>query len=301
MIDKLEYLLALAREKHFGRAALACGVTQPTLSSGIRQLEETLDVLLVVRGSRYHGLTTEGDRVLGWARRIVADARAMRAELGGAPAGLDGRLRLAVIPSALPDVARLTTPYRALHPAVTFSVLSRTSEEILELLDNLEIDAGLTYLDGHPLGRSRALPLYHERYCLAIAETEAAGLGATIGWVEVGQVPLCLLTPDMQNRRIIDARLQNAGGNARTTLESNSVIVLLTHVRTGLWASVLSEGMAASFGLPPGIRVIPIADRESGPSIGLVYGRRDPVTPLTAALLEVARSIVEVSPDMPGS
>jgi DNA-binding transcriptional LysR family regulator len=294
MIDKLEYLLALAREKHFGRAALACGVTQPTLSSGIRQLEETLGVLLVVRGSRYHGLTPEGDRTLGWARRIVADARAMRAELGGALSGLEGRLRLAVIPSALPDAALLTSPFRKLHPAVTFSVLSRTSGEILAMLDNLEIDAGLTYLDGEPLGRARALPLHRERYCLAIAESEAAGLGATIGWAEVGQVPLCLLTPDMQNRRIIEARLAAAGGGARTMLESNSMIVLLTHVRTGLWASVLSAAMATTCGLPPNIRVIPIIESEPGPIIGLVYGRRDPVTPLTTALLEVARSIAEV-------
>ncbi len=148
MIDKLEYLLALARERHFGRAAAACGVTQPTLSSGIKQLEETLGVLLVSRGSRFHGLTAEGYRTLEWARRIVADARAMRADLRGTPARLQGRLRLGVVPSALPAVAELTTPYRTLHPEVTFGVLSRTSDEILGLLDDLQIEAGLTYLDG---------------------------------------------------------------------------------------------------------------------------------------------------------
>lgn len=294
MIDKLEYLLALAREKHFGRAAAACGVTQPTLSSGIRQLEATLGVLLVVRGSRYHGLTSDGDRTLVWARRIVADTRAMRAECVGIRSGLAGRLRLAAIPSAVPDAALLTSPFRTLYPEVTFSVLTHTSEEILDLLDNLEIDAGLTYLNDEPLGRARAIPLHRERYCLAISESESASLGPTIGWSEVGKVPLCLLTPDMQNRRIIDARLQEAGGRARTTLESNSMSVLLTHVCTGLWSSVLSVGMADSCGLPSTIRVIPITEDEPGPTIGLVYGRRDPVAPLTAALLAVARSISEV-------
>src|SRR5215212_4544363 len=81
MLDKLEYLMALARERHFGRAAETCGVTQPTLSAGIKQLEETLGVLLVQRGSRFIGFTPEGQRTLDWARRIVGDARAMRQEI----------------------------------------------------------------------------------------------------------------------------------------------------------------------------------------------------------------------------
>ena len=80
LLEKLEFLLALAREKHFGRAGETCGVTQPTLSAGIKQLEETFGVLLVNRGSRFQGFTAEGERVLDWARRIVGDTRAMRQE-----------------------------------------------------------------------------------------------------------------------------------------------------------------------------------------------------------------------------
>ena len=93
MIDKLEFLLALARERHFGRAAEACGVTQPTLSAGVKQLEESLGVLLVNRGSRFQGFTPEGERVLEWARRIVGDTRAMREEMHALQHGLAGRLR----------------------------------------------------------------------------------------------------------------------------------------------------------------------------------------------------------------
>ena len=61
-------------------------------------------------------------------------------------------------------VAALTTPYRERHPNVRFTIYSRTSIEILDLLDNLEIDAGITYLGNEPLGRVTAIPLYHERY-----------------------------------------------------------------------------------------------------------------------------------------
>ena len=81
MLDKLNFLIALAQEQHFGRAAEACGVTQPTLSAGIKQLEGMLGVLLVQRGSRFIAFTPEGQRTLEWARRIVGDARALRRPL----------------------------------------------------------------------------------------------------------------------------------------------------------------------------------------------------------------------------
>jgi len=69
VIDKLEFLLALARERHFARAAEACGVTQPTLSAGVKQLEQTFGVLLVHRGSRFRDFTPEGERKRGALRR----------------------------------------------------------------------------------------------------------------------------------------------------------------------------------------------------------------------------------------
>lgn len=122
MIDKLEFLIALARERHFGRAAEVCGVTQPTLSSGLKQLEESLNTLLVVRGSRFEGFTPEGERALEWARRIVADSRAMRQDLDTLKRGLSGEIRIAAIPTALPMVSALTTPYRANHPDVNFMI-----------------------------------------------------------------------------------------------------------------------------------------------------------------------------------
>src|SRR3954452_23223376 len=105
-----------------------------------------MGVLLVNRGSRFQSFTPEGQRVLDYARRIVGDARAMREEINSLRHGLVGRLRMAAIPTALAMVAALTTPYRERHPNVQFTVYSRTSIEILEQLENLEIDAGITYL-----------------------------------------------------------------------------------------------------------------------------------------------------------
>jgi DNA-binding transcriptional LysR family regulator len=283
--------LALAREKHFGRAAEACGVTQPTLSAGVKQLEDQMGVLLVNRGSRFQSFTPEGQRVLEWARRIVGDSRTMREEINSLKLGLSGRLRLAAIPTALAMVAALTTPYREKHPNVQFTIYSRTSIEILDLLDNLEIDAGITYLENEPIGRVSNVPLYREHYRLLTSADAPLGNRDSVTWAEVAQVPLCLLTPDMQNRRIIDRLLKGAGGESRPTLESDSMILLYSHVRTGRWASVMPAKIADTLGLTDTIRAIPITQPKAVQTIGLVVPQREPMTPTTAALVAEARRL----------
>jgi DNA-binding transcriptional LysR family regulator len=291
VIDKLEYLMALAREQHFGRAADACGVTQPTLSAGLKQLEATLGVLLVQRGSRFIALTPEGERTLEWARRIVGDTRAMRQEITALRHGLAGRLRIAAVPTALAMVSALTTPFRARHPNVQFTILSRTSIEVLTSLENLEVDAGITYLDNEPLGRVNTVPLYREHYRLLTSADAPLGDRDQVTWAEVARVPLCLLTPDMQNRRIIDGLLRAAGAEPQPMLESNSMIVLFSHVRTGRWASVMPAKLAETLGLTDTIRAVPIVEPEAVHTIGLVVPSREPMTPLNAALVTEARRL----------
>ena len=291
MIDKLELLLALARERHFGRAAEACGVTQPTLSAGVKQLEEQMGVMLVSRGSRFRGFTPEGEKVLDWARRIVGDTRAMRAEINELRHGLTGRLRIAAIPTALAMTASLTTPFRQRHPNVQFTIMSCTSIEVLEQLENLEIDAGVTYLDNEPLGRVTAIPLYRERYRLITSSDAPLGNRESVTWAEVAQVPLCLLTPNMQNRRIIEGLLRGAGGNPQPTLESNSMIVLFSHIRTGKWSSIMPLNLAETFGFAEPIRAIPIVEPDASHLVGVVAAHREPHTPLVSAMLHEARLV----------
>ena len=291
MIDKLEFLIALARERHFGRAAEVCGVAQPTLSSGLKQLEESLNTLLVIRGSRFEGFTPEGERALEWARRIVGDSRAMKQDLDALKHGLSGQIRIAAIPTALPMVSTLTTPCRASHPNVHFTVLSRTSIDVLRQIENLEVDAGLTYIDNEPLGRVASVALYREEYRFLTSADAPLGDRDSVTWAEVGKVPLCLLTTDMQNRRIIDRILRGAGVEPAPTLQSNSMVVLYSHVRTGRWASIMPAVLADNLGLTPAVRSIPIVDPEVTHTIGLVAPQREPMTPLMTALFAEARKL----------
>lgn len=291
MIDKLEFFITLAKERSFSRAAEICGVTQPTLSAGIKQLEDILGVLLVNRSSRFHGLTAEGERALVRAKAIVAEFRAMRAEARALREGLSGQLKIAAIPTALGIVSALTTPYREKHPGVQFKVISANSSDILSMLDNLEIDAGLTYLDNEPLGRVRTVPLCVERYQLLTVAGNPLSDRDSVSWTDVANIPLCLLTPDMQNRRIVEALIRNAGGAPQPVLESNSIILLYDHVRAGRWATILPDKLAHALRVTEPVRVIPITEPDAVHEIGLVVPQRDPVIPVVAALVAEAKKI----------
>jgi DNA-binding transcriptional LysR family regulator len=188
-------------------------------------------------------------------------------------------------------VARLTVPFQIKHPGIRFSVLSRTSAEILQLLQNFEIDAGISYLDNEPLGHVRTVPLYGERYTL-LTSTEGPLAGrASVTWAEVARLPLCLLTPDMQNRRILDQMLRQAGAPGEPTLVSNSTILLLSHVKTGRWSTILPPSLVETLGLPHSICAIPIVDPALTHAVGLVVPQREPATPAVAALVAEARGL----------
>ena len=300
MIDKLNFVIALARERHFGRAAEVCGVTQPTMSAGLKQLEEILGVVIVRRNSRFQGFTPEGEHVLSWARRIVGDAQAMRQDLDALKRGLAGHIRLASIPTALSMVPELTTPFRDHHPSVRFSVASESSTDILSRLANLEIDGGITYLDNDPLGDVKSVPLYREGYRLLTGVSGPFGQRGEVGWRDIGDLPLCLMTPDMQNRRIIDQMLRDGGSPSNPALESNSVITLVAHVATGRWASIVPSSLARTVGLPPNVRAIPIVAPEVTHLVGLVVPQRYAMSPLTNALVrEGERLATRLMPSKP--
>ena len=295
MIDKLEMFIAVAREGHFGRAAASLGITQPSLSAGIKQLEDQLGVQLVFRGSRYGGLTPEGQSALVWARRIVGDARQLKDEMRATRHGLTGVLRIAAIPTALIWAARLAARFSERHPNVRFTILSRTSVEILSMLDNLEIDAGISYLDNEPMGRVSTEPLYEERYMLVCAADAPFAGRESVGWQELEGERLCLLTPDMQNRRIINRAFAAVDVTPDAVIESNSTLVLLATVEQGGWMTVLSEDNARFLARGKALSVVPLVGLDTAHVVGLVAPFREPHTPVLEALLREARRMSEIA------
>ncbi|MBT1094594.1 LysR family transcriptional regulator [Streptomyces sp. Tu102] len=288
-LRQLEYLVALARERHFVRAAAACYVSQPSLSAAIRRLEHELGVPIVRRGRRYEGLTPEGEVVLAWAHRMLAERDALRQELSSLRDGLTGTLRLGVVPTALPAASLLTTPFCERHSRAGVSIESLSSADITYGLTEFELDAAMTYLDDDTLGDLRRLPLYEERYMLLTPlDGPLAGAGSA-SWSQAAALPLCLLNPRMRNRRIMDECFAADGATATPAIESDTVAGLYAHLPRGRWSSVISHAWLHMFGVPEGMRVVPLEGPARGPRVGLVTGPDEPPSVLAGALLAVAR------------
>jgi DNA-binding transcriptional LysR family regulator len=248
-------------------------------------------VPIVERGQRYRGLTPEGERVLKWAHVILKDWQSMQEELGHLKdhdSGLTGRLVLGGIPSALPMIPLLTQKIRTTHPGIDFTVLSHSSEEILRGIADFSIDVGITYLDNEPIEGLLATPLYVERYCLFVPETHPLANRASVTWLEASHEPLCLLTPNMQNRRIIDRAFETANCHPVARLETNSVINLCSNVRLMGLASIMPQYILDVLGSMSGVKAIPLDAPKVEHSVGLVVAERDPLSPLIEALREAA-------------
>ncbi|NEB77222.1 LysR family transcriptional regulator [Streptomyces sp. SID14478] len=289
LLRQLEYLVALARERHFARAAAACYVSQPSLSAAIRRLEHELRIPIVRRGQRYEGLTQEGEVVLAWAHRMLAERDALHQELAALRDGLTGTLRLGVVPTALPATSLLTNPFCERHPHAKVSIESLSSDDISHGLAEFELDAAMTYVEGPPAHGERRLPLYEERYVLLTPLDGPLGGARSARWAEAAALPLCLLGTRMRNRRIIDACFAADGAKAAPALESDTVAGLYAHLPSGRWSSVVSHAWLHMFGVPDGMRVVPLDGPAHGPRVGLVTGPDDPPSVLAGALLAVAR------------
>lgn len=283
-LRQLEYLAALDRERHFGRASAACHVSQPTLSSGIRSLERELGVPLVRRARRFEGFTPEGERILTWAQRAIADLDALQQEVSRLRGGLEGTLRVGAIPTSLPLSPLITERFRARHPRMRVRWISMTSRQIAHGLAHGEIDAGLTYLDDEPLANVDTLPLWREQYLLVTADLDDGR--ASVGWADAAELPLCLLTPDMQHRRIVDAAFAAAGTAPQPAVETNSVATLIAHARTGL-PGVTAQTWLDANPLPPDLHAIPLTDPAIEHTIGLVTAAGIERTPVVRELLSL--------------
>jgi DNA-binding transcriptional LysR family regulator len=293
IIRQLIYLDALAREKHFRRAAEACHVSQPTLSAAIHQLEEELGVMIVERGHRFQALTREGEAVLAHARRILAETDLLKDTIAELRQGVTGRIRLGAVPTALPIVAHITAPFSTRYPGVSLTVLSLTSQEILRRIEAFELEAGLTYLDNEPLEHVISKPIYQESLVLLTRADSDLGQRDSLTWREAAAQKLCLLTPDMQNRRIIDGVFRSVGCAPVPAIETNSIFNLCSHVGIEGICSIVSRQLLEFFGLPRGAKALALTEPEVKRTIGLIVADRQPMPPLARNLLAMAQPIDE--------
>jgi DNA-binding transcriptional LysR family regulator len=250
LLASLRYLVALDEHKHFGRAALACHITQPALSNALRALEQEFGTTIINRGRVFVGLTPEGERVLATAQRMMRERELLQQDLRSVASKPVGNIVIGAVPTAVPIAARFAAMLQAQHPGIMPTVLSLSSDEIENGLEKLSLDVALGYTDRlqSKTLRLRSLPQYTEHYFLVQKSNQPnAGnrlkIGAKIAWQQASSLPLCLLTPDMHNRTIVDKAFFDVGVSVKPIMETNSLLTLALSVVAGEVCSILPGAM----------------------------------------------------------
>ena len=276
LLASMRYLIALSEHGHFGRAAVACHITQPSLSNAMKALEEEFGVVIVKRGRNYAGLTPEGERVLATAQRMVREHSVLQQELGAEADRPRGTLRIGAVPTAVPVLARFAARLKARHPGIVPVVLSMSSGELESGLERLSLDLALGYTERMKLQGAtlRAWPQYTEHYfLLRRAERphhQELQFGPAVHWKEVGALPLAMLTPDMHNRTIIDSALVTAGVPVQPALETNSILTLALAVVEGDVCTVMPGALVGAVRGYRELEAMPLVDPEVRTPIGFM-------------------------------
>lgn len=289
-MKKIRYLITLAKLGHFGRAAEACHVSQPTLSSAIQHLEEELGITLIQRGHHFMGLTPAGEKILIHAQRLEMEWESLKQEASLCQQQLTGTLHIGAIPTTLAVVPLLTESYYERYPNIKCQLLSYSAEHIMRGLDNFELDLGLTYLGDARLQGFNVLPLYKEQHVLVARHTEIGELGEILNWKQVAELPLCLLTPDMQNRQIIDGAFRDAGVKPNVVMETDSIFALYAQVRCAGLFSIVPHSLLSLIEMRQEIIAIPlqpILTRE----IGLIARQKEIETPIQQAAWQISKQL----------
>jgi len=252
LLASMKYLVALNEHRHFARAAEACHITQPALSNALRALEEEFGVVIVRRGRTFAGLTQEGEQVLSAAQRMLHEQTVLQQNLKSTVGRPAGGLTIGAVPTAMPIAARFAAMLQARHPGILPVVLSLSSSELETRLDNLSIDLGLGYTErmDQSVGKLKAMPQYVEHYFLlrraVVPHAVELQVGAPLTWQEAAGHALCLLTPDMHNRTIVNTAFASVGCQVQANIETNSILTMALSVVEGQVCSVMPGALVAA-------------------------------------------------------
>ena len=305
LLSSMRYLVALNEHRHFARAAQACHITQPALSNAIKALEDEFGAVIVRRGRVFGGLTPEGEQVLATALSMLKAEEALRQDLSAGAGKLTGKLRMAAVPTAMPMLTRFAALLRARHPGITPMVLSMSSLEIESGLEDLSLDLALGYGDRMALtartGRTERTehmaratrvmvwPQYQEHYfLLSPAGTTASHKPVT--WAQAARLSLCLLTPDMHNRQIVDESFAAAGCAVTAAMETNSVLSLMQAVSDGGLHSVLPGALVATLSESARLSVRLLRSPQAQTSIAFMVPPQEAGTRAQQAAIELMQS-----------
>ena len=281
--------MALGKEGHFARAAAACHVSQPTLSAAIQQLEAELGVPIVQRGQRFQGLTKEGRLVMEAAQRMAGERDRLRQQLRGERGG-SGTLRIGVLGSTIPLLKTLILPFSERFPEVNLNVVLQSPFDVQQAFEAASTDVAITYLDPGLRRYSRTQVLYTEQYDLLIRKGSRFSGQKSVAWEDLTRLSLCLLTPDSPIFGKAESEILAKILTKTPHIVTNAIWLVIDHVRTGKWASVLPRPVRIMASDDPELESIPLPTVGKPGSVAIAISKREPVSPFAESFFELARS-----------
>lgn len=292
LFRRLEYFVAVAEERHFARAAQRCHVSQPALSAAIAKLERELDTQLIIRGRNFEGLTQEGQRLLEWAKRILAEYDALRAELRFSRSEVTGTLRLGTIPTAATTVSLMLGAFCAAHPLVKVQVHSAmATSELDRRLHSAELDVAIVPVHPDISPAVKVVPLYEERYLLVTSAEKLPMDASWLCWRDAAQLPLLLLTQNMLVRQVIDNVFADHGITVNPRVETDSIATLIAQVSTGDWACIVPHTWLSTTILAGDTRAVELIEPTLKTQIAVATNASGPTAPVARAFVDSAQQL----------
>jgi DNA-binding transcriptional LysR family regulator len=257
-LRQLRYLVALADERHFTRAAAREHVAQPALSQQIRRLEAELGLTLVERTTRRVAMTQAGELLVGRARRMLAELDAAQAELASLAGVQTGRLSVGALHTMGPvDLSLLLASFHRTHPGIELTVREQSSEELAEMLRVDEIDLAFLSVTEHIQRRGLTLQhLVREEIVAVLPTSHPLAERPAVRLAELAGEPFVSFRKGSRLRELLDWGAAEAGFELRIALESNESRRIRSLVSSALGVAILPRSDATGPGAPVAVTAL---------------------------------------------
>ena len=289
----LRYFVALAEHRHFGQAAAACFVSQPTLSTQVRKLEEELGVALVERAPRNVMLTPAGLDVAARARRIVADVEQMREVARRSRDPEAGVVTLGIFPTLAPYVLPHVVPtLHARFPQLELRLVEEKSDELLARMRDGKLDAAILALPLHD-DQLHVEPLFEEPFVLAVPAGHALAARTSLALTDLADQRLLLLEDGHCLRDQALDVCQLAGTGETSGFQATSLETLRQMVAAGVGITLLPMlAVKPPVAQPDSIRLLTFQGAQPSRRIAMAWRK-------TSALDAFLHKVAEVMRDLP--
>jgi LysR family hydrogen peroxide-inducible transcriptional activator len=291
-LKQLRYFQALARHKHFGRAAEACSISQPALSVQIREMEESLGTALFERGARQARLTSFGEVLSDRVRDILRSVDDLGDLARAARDGMVGPLRIGVIPTVAPYLLpRIIGDLTRLHPGLDIRVRETVTPKLIRELEDGRLDTAIVAL---PLSEPAftETPLFSENFVLVRPGADA---GKPVPDREMLREMRLLLLEEGHCFRDQALTFCNMQAKPRELMDGSSLSTLVQMVSSGIGVTLIPE-MALGVELKSAdVSIARFRTPQPSRTIGMIWRRQSPLAP---QLREVADTVRHSAEDM---